>query len=96
MYSLAKVVEEQASRGYVEKVEDRLNPDLEATKYLVRADEAGTTILFRVSNSDLDCVSGVVNTRKKLYELLRANSDEEAYTKLTNALSKRLHQVSRP
>ncbi|MEM1622599.1 MAG: UbiD family decarboxylase [Sulfolobales archaeon] len=89
MYSLAKVVGEQASKGYVKRVEDRLSPDLEATKYLVRADEEGTTILFRVSNSDLDCVGGVVNTRKKLYELLRANSDEEAYTKLTNALSKR-------
>ncbi|MEM2208587.1 MAG: UbiD family decarboxylase, partial [Sulfolobales archaeon] len=88
MYSLAKVIEAQVSRGYVEIVDKRLSPDLEATKYLVRADETGSTVLFRVSNSDLDCVSGVINTRKKLYEVLGVSSDEEAYAKLSKALNK--------
>ncbi|MCS7099930.1 MAG: UbiD family decarboxylase [Sulfolobales archaeon] len=89
MYSLKRAVEEQASRGYVERVEKVLNPELEPTKYMKKADRAGSTVVFRVSSSEIECVSGVVNTRRKLYELLKAGSDEEAYTKLSSSLDRK-------
>ncbi len=89
MYSLARVVEAQASRGYVKRIAGELEPDIEPTKHLAEADRTGSTILFRVRGSGLECVGGVINTREKLYELLGAGGDEEAYSKLSAALSGR-------
>ncbi|MCX8184336.1 MAG: UbiD family decarboxylase [Sulfolobales archaeon] len=89
MYSLRRVVEEQASKGCVEKIENILGPDLEPTKYMKKADRSESTVLFRVSSSEIECASGIINTRKKLYELLKASCDEEAYTKLSNAISRK-------
>lgn len=89
MYSLTKVVEYQASRGYVERILGELNPDLEPTKYMVKADESGATVIFKVGTSELECVSGVLNTRRKLYELLGVSKDEDAYAKLGSALNRR-------
>lgn len=89
MYSLTRAVEAQAGKGYVKRIERELSPDLEPTKHMIEADGAGATILFRVSGSELECVSGVLNTRRKLYELLGVSSDEDAYARLTNALNMR-------
>ncbi len=89
MYSLARVVEAQEDRGYVRRIAGELNPDAEPTRHLIEADRTGSTVIFRVRGSELECVGGVINTREKLYELLGVSRDEEAYSKLSAALSSR-------
>lgn len=86
--SLRLFVEELRSRGLVESITRVLGRDLEPTRYMLDADKRGATLLFRVEGWSSEIVSGVVNTREKLYRALHARGDEEAYMKLLNALEK--------
>jgi len=52
---------------------------------IIRADEKGLTLLFRYGEKNIPSVSGVLNTRKKLFLAMGTSSEEEAYKKLLNA-----------
>jgi UbiD family decarboxylase len=87
MYTLASFLKLLEDDGLLIKINSVLEPYLEPTRELMKSDVDGTTILFKVRNSDLLCVGNVVNTRGKLYRALGVLSDESAYTKLLNALN---------
>jgi UbiD family decarboxylase len=87
MYTLASFLKLLKDDGLLTRVNSRLEPYLEPTKELMRSDVDGTTVVFKVKNSDLLCVGNVVNTRGKLYRALGVLSDESAYMKLLNTLS---------
>jgi len=89
VYSLSNLVRQHMERGYVDRLDRELDPELEPTKYIMKSDTSGTTLLFKVRGSSLECVSGVLNTRRKLYEVLGASSDEDAYAKVINSLNRR-------
>ncbi len=95
MYSLSNVVRQHVEKGYVYRIDRELDPELEPTKYIMKSDNAGTTLLFKVRGSTLECVSGVINTREKLYEVLRVSRDEDAYSKVINSLNSRSRQSLR-
>jgi UbiD family decarboxylase len=87
MYTLASFLKLLEDDGLLIKINSVLEPYLEPTRELMKSDVDGTTILFKVRDSDLLCVGNVVNTRGKLYRALGVLSDESAYTKLLNALN---------
>ncbi len=87
MYTLASFLKLLKDDGLLTRINSRLEPHLEPTKELMKSDVDGTTVVFKVKNSDLLCVGNVVNTRGKLYRALGVLSDESAYTKLLNTLS---------
>jgi UbiD family decarboxylase len=89
MLSMRKLVECQTELGYVDIVDRVLDPVLEPTKYMREADRRGRTIVFKVRTSPLSAVSGVVNSREKLYRVLGVSRDEEAYERLVNSLAQR-------
>jgi UbiD family decarboxylase len=89
MLSMRKLVECQTELGYVDIVDRVLDPVLEPTKYMREADMRGRTIVFKVRTSPLSAVSGVVNSREKLYRVLGVSRDEEAYERLVNSLAQR-------
>jgi len=89
MLSMRKLVERQMELGYVDVVDKVLDPVLEPTKYLREADRGSRTLIFKVKTSPLYAVSGVVNSREKLYQVLGVSRDEEAYEKVIAALSQR-------
>ncbi|OYT60073.1 MAG: UbiD family decarboxylase [Desulfurococcales archaeon ex4484_217_1] len=61
--------------------------NLEATKIIV--ENEGRPVLFkRISSSQYPLVANVLYSRKALYDLLDARSDEEVYLKFLKALSK--------
>lgn len=95
MYSLSNAVRQHMEKGYVDKLDRELYPELEPTRHIMKSDEAGTTLLFKVRGSAMECVSGVINTRKKLYEFLGVSRDEEAYAKVINSLNGRSRQSLR-
>jgi UbiD family decarboxylase len=89
MLSMRKLVEYQVELGYVDFVDRVLDPALEPTKYMREADRRGRTVVFKVRTSPLSAVSGVVNSREKLYHILGVSRDEEAYEKLVGSLTQR-------
>jgi len=89
MLSMRRLVEHQAELGYVDVVDRILEPVLEPTRYLKEADRGGRTIVFRVKTSPLYAVSGVINSREKLYRILGVSGDEEAYEKLIGSFARR-------
>lgn len=86
MPSLKSFVDTLSAKGLVVR-KSVLNPHLEPTKELLESDLRGTTLTFKVEGSDLTCVGNVVNSRDKLYEALKASSDEDAYRKLLAVLN---------
>ena len=89
MLSIRKLVEYQMELGYVDFLDRDLDPVLEPTKYLKEADRRGRTLIFRTKTSPLYAVSGVINSREKLYRVLGASRDEEAYEKLIKSFTQR-------
>lgn len=87
MRDLGDVVEDLKRKGEVVEVEKPLEPELEPTKYMIETDNKGLTLKFTVKNTFIECVANVVNTRRKLYDLLKVSNDVDAYQKLINALN---------
>ncbi len=83
MYDLRTFVSELKNVSYFEIYD--YSPETSAR--ILELDKQGYTSLFRLTKYGLTCVSGVLNTREKLYRVLDANSDFEAYAKLLNACS---------
>jgi UbiD family decarboxylase len=87
MHSLSDVLEDFNHKGYIIKLNRKLDIAYEPTRELIRADKEGKTVVFEVKDSCIICVGEVLNTRAKLYSLLRARNDEEAYKKVLSAMN---------
>jgi len=64
---------------------EELDRALEPTKLLAKLDQQGKMALFRVRGYKFKCVGNLLATRRRLYSVLGAQSDEEAYRKLLQA-----------
>jgi len=89
MLSLESFINSLRGMNLVEELSYDLDPEFEPTSALKSSDARGTTLLFRVNGKELKCVGNVVNTRGKLYKALGVESDQEAYSRLLNALGGR-------
>ncbi len=89
MRDLNEVVRYLRSRGEVLEIKEPLAPELEPTKYIIESDGKGLALVFTVKGSALKCVANILSSRRRLYELLGASRDEEAYEKVIRALGSR-------
>ncbi|MCD6340577.1 MAG: UbiD family decarboxylase, partial [Desulfurococcales archaeon] len=89
MRDLNEVIRCLRSRGEVLEIKEPLAPELEPTRYIIESDSKGLTLIFTVKGSTLKCVANVLNSRRRLYELLGVNRDEDAYEKVMRALGSR-------
>lgn len=69
------------------EIGDVLPPTPELTRRILPIERQGKIVIFDVLGSDFRCVSGVLGKRNRLYQLLGARSDEEAYSKLLAAIA---------
>lgn len=83
MRDLVTLVKEHADALTVRYL-GRADPGV-IVKEIVRADKEGATLVFRYGGREIPSVSGVLNTRNKLFLVMGARNDEEAYQKLLNA-----------
>ena len=87
MPGLKETIIEFKKRNWVSSINKLLSTEFEVTPALLRADSAGLTLEFKVKEaSDFSCIGNVLNTRSKLYYVLKSGSDEEAYLKLLNSI----------
>ncbi|MCS7112212.1 MAG: UbiD family decarboxylase [Ignisphaera sp.] len=57
-----------------------LDAELEPSRVLLKYDRDEKVVLFKVKNSDLNCVGNVLNSRRRLYRyVLSAENEDEAY-----------------
>jgi len=85
MPSLRSFIDE--IRDYVIVIEREVSPIYEASRILLESDSKGLTVFFKKISGVLGPVVGnLVNTRKKLYGMLNASDDVNAYKKLIGAL----------
>ncbi len=54
-------------------------------KEIIKADNEGDTLVFTYGSREIPSVSGVLNTRKKLFFAMGARNEEDAYQKLLSA-----------
>ncbi len=54
-------------------------------KEIIKADNEGATLVFTYGRREIPSVSGVLNTRKKLFFAMGARNEEDAYRKLLSA-----------
>ena len=66
---------------------EELGPDSSLTKRIFVLEKEGRVARYRIRGWVRDCVSGVLAARRRLYRVLEARSDEDAYSKLLNACS---------
>ncbi|HIP57441.1 MAG TPA: hypothetical protein EYH02_05180, partial [Ignisphaera aggregans] len=70
------------------EISNPLPPEPTLTKNILPLERKGLIILFKVLGSEFECVSGVLSTRRRLFELLGVRNDVEAYLKILSAISK--------
>lgn len=69
------------------EIQNPLPPEPTLTRSVLPLERKGLITLFQVLGSEFKCVSGVLSTRRRLFELLRVCSDVEAYLKILSAIS---------
>lgn len=69
-------------------VDKEVSPVYQVSKILWDMDKKGKTVVFKkISNTLIESVGNVINTRSKLYYALNVSNDEEAYKKILEALT---------
>jgi len=73
--------------NWVSSIDKLLSIEYEVTSALLKADSMGLSLEFKVKEaSDFLCIGNVLNTRPKLYHVLKSVSDEDAYLKILNSM----------
>ncbi len=83
MRDLATLIREYPDAFAVRDI-GRIGPRA-VVKEIIKADEDGATLVFKYGSREVPSVSGVLNTRKKLFIAMGVQSEEDAYRKLLTA-----------